>query len=277
MAPIRSITIGLFAIMLAAAVPSASAAPDDGVCEPSDLDGFRISAFHPDDTFDSGASTLAGANIGEGDTLLIENSGNLDCDGVTITGTVFQRDGSTLLDVFSQEVQVGGPPRPSADFVFYDLFLTTPLCEFRVELVLNAPEGDVVLDELEAGENRCVDIPAPGCSTEIETFAEARDDTIIVGFGSEPAATEYRVYRAVGGGDFTLVATIDRDVGVFIDRDVEEGVTYRYQVRPANAAGEAEGCGIAEATAIPFFGMPLVGALALMGGLGAYGIVRRKK
>ncbi|HVM44537.1 MAG TPA: hypothetical protein VM582_01280, partial [Candidatus Thermoplasmatota archaeon] len=66
----------------------------------------------------------------------------------------------------------------------------------------------------------------------------------------------------------------------YLDDATVGGETYAYRVEAHGAAAGGgttwTGCGSAEVTAVPFFGAPLLGALALAGSVGAYAFARRR-
>lgn len=89
-------------------------------------------------------------------------------------------------------------------------------------------------------------------------------------------ADAYVVYRATGGADFEWMATVTDDTS-WADTQVVAGTTYEYYVTAVVDGIESEECAIIQATAVPFFGGgPLLGALAVVGGVVAYAALRRK-
>lgn len=86
----------------------------------------------------------------------------------------------------------------------------------------------------------------------------------------------FNIYRAEGGGDREYIAT--EDDGDFTDTDTEVGVTYTYVITAFDTEDETETkpCARAKTTAVPFFPSMAVGALALLGSVGAYATLRRK-
>ncbi len=73
----------------------------------------------------------------------------------------------------------------------------------------------------------------------VPTGVQASDGTssaqIVVTWGAPVGARRYRVFRSVGSGAFTQVATITTTR--FVDTAVTPGVVYRYQVRAMEATG----------------------------------------
>lgn len=95
---------------------------------------------------------------------------------------------------------------------------------------------------------------------------------------------EFRVYRETAEGDWELIASLNaRTTEEYLDTDVEAGVTYRYAVLyydGLESCGDGPGAcqeDIVEVTAIPFFGAPILGAIAALGAVGAYATARRKR
>lgn len=87
-------------------------------------------------------------------------------------------------------------------------------------------------------------------------------------------ASTYNVYRASGDEDFEYVASTSSTF--YLDATTVGGVTYSYYVTAGADASEAIGCESVEVTAIPYFPNVVVGALALVGAVGAYAVLRRK-
>lgn len=104
-----------------------------------------------------------------------------------------------------------------------------------------------------------------------------------------PPESEFRIYRAPAGtvdeatvespsddARFTHLATVDADTTEeFLDTDIEAGASYAYVVTFYDGV-ESEDCDVVEGTAIPFFGAPVVAALAVAGSAGAYALYRRR-
>lgn len=63
----------------------------------------------------------------------------------------------------------------------------------------------------------------------------------------------------------------------FLDENVEAGVTYHYAVTFEDEGVEGTACEMVTATAIPFFGAPILGAIAMVGAVGAYAWSSRRK
>lgn len=99
-------------------------------------------------------------------------------------------------------------------------------------------------------------------------------DQVVLNWTAVANATGYLVYRATGEADFELVGSVTGTT--FLDEDVEGGVTYEYYVTAVIGNLESEDCDIVTVTTIPFFPGMAVGALALVGGVGAFWMLRRK-
>lgn len=89
------------------------------------------------------------------------------------------------------------------------------------------------------------------------------------------AADEYNIYRAAEGGDLVFLASTSNTT--FTDDTTAVGVTYEYGISIVKDGRESEICASAEATAIPFFGTPLLTAIALAGSVGAFVAMRRRR
>ena len=103
-------------------------------------------------------------------------------------------------------------------------------------------------------------------------------------------ASEYNIYRAVGDEEIPDTPHVvvpdsstvpeeeaeDFEPGTFVDTDTEAGVTYSYRVTALGIGLQSRGCETVEVTAVPFFGAPVIGVLALLGSAGAYSVLRRR-
>jgi len=118
----------------------------------------------------------------------------------------------------------------------------------------------------------------PPCPPGLELEARSTDGRadIFLDWDAVPGATAYNVYRAVGGGDFEYQVTIDTYTSYVDDHGIVVGETYEYYVTAVVNGFESENCEIVEVTAIPFFPSLAVGALALLGGVGAFVMMRRR-
>lgn len=93
-------------------------------------------------------------------------------------------------------------------------------------------------------------------------------------WGAVAGAEGYLVYRAVGEGDFELIAAVEGTL--FTDTDVVGGESYSYYVTATAGDAESVGCMVVTASLVPFFPTLAIGALALVGAVGAYAVLRRK-
>lgn len=82
------------------------------------------------------------------------------------------------------------------------------------------------------------------------------------------------VYRAVGEGDFEFLTSVTGSS--YTDTTTSTGVTYSYYVTNVVGDLESEECMVVTVTAVPFFGAPVLGALALAGAVLAYATFRRR-
>lgn len=88
------------------------------------------------------------------------------------------------------------------------------------------------------------------------------------------AADEYNIYRGADGGSLVFLASTSNTT--YTDETTTVGVTYAYAITIMKDGRESEICARAQATAIPFFGAPLLTALALLGSVGAFVALRRR-
>lgn len=116
--------------------------------------------------------------------------------------------------------------------------------------------------------------PLP-CPTDLRAQAN-EDTTILLGWTPAPGSDGSNVYRAAGDGQLELVAALGPGEDEYLDEDTEVGVTYTYEVRAVFGEEESADCDQIQVTAIPFFGAA-VGALAALGGSGAYVLLRRRR
>lgn len=87
-------------------------------------------------------------------------------------------------------------------------------------------------------------------------------------------ATGYNVYRAVGSGDFEFLANVNATS--YTDADTEGGVTYSYYVAAVVGEVESVDCEAVTITTVPFFGGLALTALAGLGAVAAYVVMRRR-
>lgn len=111
----------------------------------------------------------------------------------------------------------------------------------------------------------------PECPEDLT--ADAGVGGIRLSWSPAEGADGYRVYRYTAAWEYIPLGETTQTT--FTDDTAAAGLTYSYRVRAFNEAGESIGCESAEATAIPFFGAPLLTALAFAGSLGAFAWMRR--
>lgn len=114
----------------------------------------------------------------------------------------------------------------------------------------------------------------PPCPTLVTAVPQA-DGSIHVAWNSVAGAESYRVYRATGDGDFVFLAETTETT--YHDMTTAVGQTYRYMVTAFDGLLESEDCPAVTATAIPYFGGLVTGALALGGSIGAFAWMRRRR
>ena len=117
----------------------------------------------------------------------------------------------------------------------------------------------------------------PPCPVILDVVADETDGNATVTLTWSPAAgaEAYVVYRATNDTDFDAIGVTDELT--FVDDSVVLHVTYEYYVTAVIGNVESENCEIVEATAIPFFPSWGVGALAVLGSVGAFAMLRRRK
>lgn len=114
----------------------------------------------------------------------------------------------------------------------------------------------------------------PACATAV-TAEALSGGHVRLAWNAVAGAEGYTVLRAMGSGALTPLATVS---GLsHVDATATAGTTYRYVVVAAVEGADAATCAPVEITAVPEFGSLAVGALALLGGVGAYvGLARRR-
>ncbi|HEX2021545.1 MAG TPA: hypothetical protein VHH36_02465, partial [Candidatus Thermoplasmatota archaeon] len=121
-----------------------------------------------------------------------------------------------------------------------------------------------------------VEVEHPECPVVTGLSAEAAGggNQVTISWNAVAGADSYVVYRAVGQGDFEWLASVEGTMHV--DNTTVAGVTYEYLVTSVSGDVESEGCAGASVTAIPEFPTLAVGALALVGGVAALTVFRRR-
>lgn len=121
-------------------------------------------------------------------------------------------------------------------------------------------------------------LASPPCPTVTRAEASATDGSnhVTLGWAPTPEADAYVVYRALELGEFEAVGDVGGDVTMFVDTGTVAGTTYEYYVTAVIDGVESEACAMVKVTAVPFFPSAIVGALVLVGAVGAYAALRRK-
>lgn len=161
----------------------------------------------------------------------------------------------------------------------------------RGQFFVDATDGDTLLHsrlfEVHCGEEFA------GCfeDVQVETLANG---SVRLEWDAAPGARSYVIGRSNTSehpealGRFEVFQLANIGSTVYYDEDAPAGVPQLYWIEP-QAFEPMEDfepssvldfprltCGLVEATAVPFFGAPLMAALALAGAVGAYGWLRRK-
>lgn len=167
---------------------------------------------------------------------------------------------------------------------------TLPSGHYRVEVYTDAGHPGATPDGsnphfaktktfwVECEETPVVNPPCPPGLNAVATTTDADTPVVHLTWDAVAGADGYLVYRAVGGGEFELAVDIVDLVTdtQYFDHHVEAGTTYEYYVTAVIGDAESENCEIVEVTAIPFFPQAALGALALLGSVGALMYFRRR-
>lgn len=161
-------------------------------------------------------------------------------------------------------------PGASIGYSFRVRFHEAGEATIRGEVTSDQPDLDptdnedaLVVDVQESRPN-----PAPAGLT-----CTASADGNRISWGINNFVQEYRVYRAVGDGEATLVHSGTGQS--FLDTDVTPGETYRYEVAALRQHGESERA-VCELTAIPEFPSIAVAAAAGAAALVGFVALRRR-
>ncbi len=115
----------------------------------------------------------------------------------------------------------------------------------------------------------------PDCD-DFNLQAEALDGgSIRLTMNALPMADEYRIWKAVGGGDLAPLATAPSTATEFVDDDTEIGMSYHYAVEIVKDGRVLDTCHV-EITSVPVFGNILASGLAIGLGMLAYVGARRR-
>lgn len=260
LAPACLLLAGLALLPLAHATPPAACAPDDVV--------FWYNLAHSDETVEQVAWL---DETREGDAVWMQGGAHLHCAGqpVSVLVSVCAEDGPTLV---AAEETTMLPPWPDAEFVYFELEFDIPLGPYAVGFWLGAIEDeDAVL--LDAAADPACAPPPPDCPADLA--AHANDDgSVTLTWTASAGAEDYYVMRMEDDeSGWRRVAVTEETT--WTDEDTEPGKAYRYWVM-AHAEGQwSMDCAIVDATAVPFFGAPVLAALAVAGSVGAYAWLRR--
>ena len=257
----------------------------EGVCHPEWGDGsctvedmqYAEFYFADGDRFES-SDTLEPAR--EGDTIYGQGTTDPDCEGELFTLVVSTRMGDEVA-LFDSSSSVAFRPREHFDFAFWEVDVDVPACEFLIEFYFGDAESGELLLSHEGGATPCTGDETP--PAELECVSDlagtaGQDASITIAWGAAEGAETYYVLRAAENDDegWRLVAELDAETLEWRDETTEAGVAYAYQVVVGAGDSVSGDCPIIEVTAVPFFGAPILGALALVGGVGAYAALRRR-
>lgn len=239
-------------------------------------------------------------DLAQGDALRLAFTLGEGCKDATISLVTYRTSGPDFSTSFPQTLH-DSDTRKLGHGTHTLGPVDVPDCFFQVDLVWGEPIHDLRPDNLygdrkisweNGGHSRC-DAPAsptptptppaptptpptPPANHECPTdlTARANDDKTVTLRWTGASGAEYRVYRSTDGGPFTLMATPSGTT--WSDLGTEGGVTYAYKVSAVAGGVESKGCSVVEVTAIPFFPGLVVGALALVGGVGGFVLLRRR-
>lgn len=188
---------------------------------------------------------------------LREDSGNLQ---VIVEGT----DDQPHTELYEAELEDDG-----VGFRFTSDAINLAPGTYRVRLIEDDTGRSVVGDPFVV---TCAEEP-PACPEGVTAEALAEGGVRLTWNASE-GADGYRISRAIEFEEEILLGTTNETT--FVDDTAAPGVTYQYRVRAFNEGGESRECPIVEATAVPFFGAPILMALALACSVGAFVWMRRR-
>ena len=157
---------------------------------------------------------------------------------------------------------------------------TLPSGHYRVEIYTDVghPGAEDHFAKAKTFWVECEELPVvnPPCPVILDVVADSDEGvaTITLTWAGAAGAEGYVVYRATADHDFEAIAFTDELS--FVDEDVVAGTTYEYYVTAVIGDVESVSCEIVEATAIPFFPTWGVGALAVLGSVGAFVMLRRR-
>ncbi|HET6405078.1 MAG TPA: hypothetical protein VFH78_10560 [Candidatus Thermoplasmatota archaeon] len=147
-----------------------------------------------------------------------------------------------------------------------------PDCTFVVILWLGQGPPLAFIDGAMGGEGECGETSFQ-CS--VVTASAGAEGAIALSWSEVAGADGYAIVRTDASGEEVFLAFLEADATSYTDDSTIVGQTYTYSVVPFLNGVPARFCESVEVTAVPFFGAPLLGALALVGVVGAYAAFRR--
>jgi len=253
------------ALLVALVAPFAQAAG----CDVDEVDVF-FDLFHVDGTSEE-VDDLA--LVEAGDRVALRANGPLHCEGVALSIVTYADPGGERL-VFDIGSASGHPPRPGADFTFWEVDVSVPSCDFRVEVWWGEPGTGQLLDAADGDAGPC-EVTPPSCPGDLR--ASSADGRVLLDWTAGEGAWEYNVYRARGDAPLALYRVVPVNETAMVDEDVTVGETYRYRVTSISAYGESDACVVVEVAAIPLFPDLATGALALGACLVGYAGLRPRR
>lgn len=251
-------------------LPTAFAQDASAECRPEDIE-FWYNLSHEDN---SSEQVENASDIQQGDSIWFQANADLHCEGQVLTLVTWQRDENSAVS-FQKQGADFYQPRAHADFTYLEMYLDVPDCMFRVELWMGEARTGILLDSADGGSTPCW---PPGLECQEDTAATANaDGSVTLTWSAAPEAETYIVMRMVHGSEEGWQKVGEVEATTFTDAGTQTGVTYDYWVFPAAEGPRyGEDCPIVQVTAVPFFGAPLLGALATVGAVGAYATLRRR-
>ncbi|HET6399091.1 MAG TPA: hypothetical protein VFH47_06015 [Candidatus Thermoplasmatota archaeon] len=184
------------------------------------------------------------------------------------------------------EVPFAGTPEADGDGFHFNVGpITLDAGHYRVEAFLDEghPGGrDHSAKSKMFWVHPCGDFESFPCPPAIQaTMLEGGD--VRLDFTAAEGSDGTNVYRAAGEGELTLLGQFDADATVAYDNTTKlAGVEYTYVARAVYGDVESQGCPSDQVVGspeieVPFFTNPASIALAVLGTLGAFGILARRK
>lgn len=121
----------------------------------------------------------------------------------------------------------------------------------------------------------CIEEPAE-CNDPVSAHANS-DGSITVSWDAMPGSFAYSIGRKAGDEEFNPnYAAVPGSETNFTDTNTTEGETYTYRVIGIGIE-TTTGCGRATTTAVPFLADAATASLALLGAVGAFVVLRRRR